>query len=238
MEHMIYYGCEFVATAVKVWLVLQLFACLHDPKMEIKTEQIIWGVATVLLAGLNTYNNSLGFGLFSNSMTFFLSVIISMLGVLLYEARFIRVWYESFVFLVLSALIDFFILALLSVVFQQVEVPTGLLLRAGIFRGIYLLIFSGVLLCATNKIIYWIQKNRQLWKGYWRSRTLVLAAIVIGLFFCMVYFQRIYKLLLSPNYLLLMIFFLMALAFGVALAIAFLTGKKIENREKAQHLKL
>ena len=238
MEHMIYYGCEFVATAVKVWLVLQLFACLHDPKMEIKTEQIIWGVATVLLAGLNTYNNSLGFGLFSNSMTFFLSVIISMLGVLLYEARFIRVWYESFVFLVLSALIDFFILALLSVVFQQVEVPTGLLLRAGIFRGIYLLIFSGVLLCATNKIIYWIQKNRQLWKGYWRSRTLVLAAIVIGLFFCMVYFQRIYKLLLSPNYLLLMIFFLMALAFGVALAIAFLTGKKIENREKAQQLKL
>ena len=35
-----------------------------------------------------------------------------------------------------------------------------------------------------------------------------------------------------------MIFFLMALAFGVALAIAFLTGKKIENREKAQQLKL
>lgn len=43
MECMVYYVCEFAAMAVKIWLILQLFACLHDPKMELRTEHIVWG---------------------------------------------------------------------------------------------------------------------------------------------------------------------------------------------------
>ncbi len=238
MECMVYYVCEFAAMAVKIWLILQLFACLHDPKMELRTEHIVWGMAIIILSGLNTYNNSLGFGLFSNNMTLILSILISLFGIVLYEVKFTRVWYESFVFLVLTALIDFFLLALLCTVLQHIDVQFDLLLTVSIFRGMYLLVFSGILFRVTKRIIYEIQKNRQLWKGYWQNRSSWLVAILIGLIFCMVYFQRIYKLLLSPSYLLWMVFFLMALVFGGILFIACLTKKKIESRERAQQLKL
>ncbi len=205
MEEIIYYGCEFVATAVKLWAAFQILSCLHDPKTESATEKLVCGVGVILLSGLNTYNSSTGAGLFSNNMLFFLSVIVGVFGIILYESKFIRIWYESLIFLILTALLDFFVLALLCSMFQQTTEWADGFVTAGLCRGIYLLVFSAFLVWAVRRIARWLQANRQLWKGYWKNRGIWVFAIVVSLSMCMIYFQRIYKLLLSPGYYLWMV---------------------------------
>lgn len=237
MNETIYYICEFVATLAKMWAVFQILSCLHDPKTEFITERIIWITVAILLSGISTYNSSLGAVLFSNNMLFFLSVIVGVSGKVLYDSKFMQVWYESLIFLILTALLDFFVLALCSI-FQQKTEWVGRLLTVGVCRGMYLLAFSAVLLWATKRITRWLQMNRQLWKGYWKNRAVWVFVIVAGLSMCMLYFQRIYKLLLSPGYLLWMVLFTMSFVLCIVLAVASLTWKKIKEREKAEQLKL
>lgn len=238
MEEIIYYGCEFVATAVKLWAAFQILSCLHDPKTESATEKLVCGVGVILLSGLNTYNSSTGAGLFSNNMLFFLSVIVGVFGIILYESKFIRIWYESLIFLILTALLDFFVLALLCSMFQQTTEWADGFVTAGLCRGIYLLVFSAFLVWAVRRIARWLQANRQLWKGYWKNRGIWVFAIVVSLSMCMIYFQRIYKLLLSPGYYLWMALFVMSSALCIVFAVVYLTWKKIREREEAEHLKL
>lgn len=238
MEEIIYYGCEFISTMIKMWAVFQLLSSLHDPKVELATEKVVCGTIAIVLSMANAYNNSLGWGLFSNNMLLVMSLILGVSGIILYETKFIQVWYESLICLVLMALSDFFVLALICSISDQNSAWGSRFLTAGIYRGFYLVVFSYIVLWGTKRASRWIQKNRQLWKGYWKNRALWLFVIAVGLSLCMIYFQRIYKLLLSPGYLLWMVLFLMSFMLCIVLIAAHLTREKIKRREDAEQLRL
>ena len=234
----VYYGCDFIAMAVKLWLILHIFSCLYDPKAEVWVERVVQGSAIIVLSGLNAYNNSLGIGLFSNIVIVFWAIIIGIIGKSLYHIHIFQAWYGSFVFLVLTALIDFFILALFCAVFQKTGVRIDLLLTVGWCRSIYLLVFSVFLIIIMGEILKRIKKKKQLWKRYLKKRTIFSACIAIGLGGSMIYFQRIYKLLFSPTYMLWMIIFIMSAVLVGILIIANQIQKKVEEKEIAQEWKL
>ena len=165
-------------------------------------------------------------------------VVISLLSVLLYEVRFSTVFFVSFVFMAVIAIIDFFILSVIYMGLKKSGVVTDALVVASGYRGVYLMVLSGAVLWTTDKIRSWIQKNRQLWRSYWENRKAGGFLILIILGISIVYFQRIYKLLVSESYMLLMVLFIMAVAFGAVLAIGYQTRKQMEEKERTQQLRL
>lgn len=233
-----YYGCDFIFTAVRLGLIFRLLSCMYDPRRELFTERIIQGLAVVSLAALNAWNDFLGPGLFSNLFLVIIAALLSLFGIVLYELRFLRVFYISFVFMALVALADFFFLSLAYMGLRGLGKTADVLMVVGVYRGIYLLILSGTVLCVTEKFRRWLRKNRYLWKSYWENRKIGKLLILLILGSSMFYFQRVYILLVSESYMLLMVLFILSAAFGTVLAIGHQARRRMEEKERQQQFRL
>lgn len=233
-----YYGCEFVNSAVKMWFTLQIFAWLFEPKWELREERRIQAAAIVLLAALNTYNNSLGSGLFSNTMLVILDCVIGLLGTVLYVASF---WYTASISLTIwltMALLDFFLLSLLYVFLSSMGMQPDIFVDASVYRGVYLLLFAAVLGWISGKSQGWIRRNAAEWKKAWKRQQGWLCVFLVLLVVCMVYFQRIYKSLVTEHFWLRWVLFILAVVFSGMTFKLYRIRQKEKERNRLLQLQL
>lgn len=193
MIEWIYYGCDFLYTAVRVWVAFQLVAAVLEPACEKWIESIIiWAVA-IGIGLLNVYNNILISGLFSNNMLLVIVILMVSISRLLFrrdKGTFQFVCCTYLLFWVGLVLIDLLILTLLYIGFDFIAMDGSVLFMISQYRAYYLLICSililmvGKYLC--GKLPDYKKKVQNNVRSLW---------ILVPLFTCgMIYFQRLYLL--------------------------------------------
>jgi len=223
-----YFLCEFFLTAVKTTLSIKLIAAFAEPKFDERVEQILQGLFVFIVAAANTYNNSMGVGIFSNSLLLIIVFLTSVFSKLLYQVKIYSIFSITFGLWGVITLCDFFLLLVLYLVFENIGFPVDVFVEISIYRAVYLFVFAlglivmGVGLCKTIKK-YDLVFRRTIDKiKYWS----VVPVILLGVF--VIYFQRIYKLLVTDRYIAGWFVFCIC---GIGLTIAFLIYRAL-NKEK------
>lgn len=197
MMEIFYFACDFLFTAVKSYITLQIVKTLSDTKWSPIVENLAEIVTVFVIASLNTYNHMLvPNALFSNNMLMLLIFIQIIICFVLYRCKKGIIAGIIFYAWVGMALFDFFIQALIYSILNDCGKMPRIFLQVGIYRGLYLIVASGIVLWAGYCIKRWLKTNIQ--DMNWNSK---LAGILpIPMLVCMVYFQRIYKLDVSEQF--------------------------------------
>ena len=82
-----YFCCEFLFTAVKVWATLRLTGAIWEPRRKRGVQYGIWVGTLLVLAGLNTYNNSIISVLYSSLVMMIWVFLLTWISVFLYDCR-------------------------------------------------------------------------------------------------------------------------------------------------------
>lgn len=222
----IYWGCELIFMAVQVWSVLGMIAVISEPKREKMQEVVIKSLISLLAAALNSYSNSLGTVLFSNAMLLIIMLIIVVSSKFIYRCKCYDVFYIVFIFMTSIAIGDFFIQTCAYFVLKQFNLPVNYLLIANTFRGIYLLLYAGFIWWGGKKIKDWLSMRGEEINHFRRGSCFVL----IILAFCLVYFQRIYKLNVPDVFMFQWWLFILSIVVIILLS----WGKNIKKKDDEQ----
>lgn len=195
MVRVFYYCCDFLYTAAAAWFMLTLVGAVWKPKVEGRVQKIIWAVTVIVVAGINTANNYIISTLFSKAF-----LLINMLWVSLASALVCRCKFqEAFCLIYLAwstlALADFFLQTLAYMIREDMGLQPDILLTATVPRGVYLLMWVTVLLMSLRIVRrqgkgMQVEISRHMKMGWF---------LVMPLFACTAYFQRIYKQLVSER---------------------------------------
>lgn len=227
-----YFGCDFLYTAARVWVTLQLVAAISKPKWSKQMHHAIWTVTTIMTAGINTYNNSMLSALLFNGFMMIIILLLSIVSVATFYCR----YRDAFCIILLLwtglALSDFFAQTVICMILGVIGLETNPFLTATFYRGVYLLIYTS-LLCAA------VQYACRRMKGKGSEAGIYLKwgwFFVPPLLLCMVCCQQIYKSLVSGQMRWQWWLFLT----GNVLMILFLGGYLLvrEEKERGRLLKL
>lgn len=227
-----YYGCDLIFTAVNVWVSFQLLS-ISEPRLEQKNESIIKGIATLGLAAVSVYNDIVFVkGVVSSGNYLLNACVIGLLGMALYRIRFLHAICMTASFWALSALLDFFVMMMFYVGLAGENERVDILLKEGNPRGVYLLIMSiGFLWAAkslkttTGKSI--LEKFYTGKRGYWKR-----AVFTVVLWGCVIYFQRVYWKVISEQFLLNWLLFLLLFFFiGIGMIVYDMVRKSREQKQ-------
>lgn len=183
-----YYCCDFLYTAASAWLMLTLVSAVWKPKAEGRVRRMIWAAAVVLVAGLNTVNNSMISALFSKATLLINIVLLSLAGILVCYCRYRDAFCLIYLFWSTLVLVDFFLQTLVYTIRGGMGLQPDILLTVTVPRGIYLLLWVLILLT----MAVFVRRRgkgmrgeplRYLKKGWF---------LIPLLYVCMTYFQRIY----------------------------------------------
>lgn len=195
MVRAFYYCCDFLYTAAAAWFMLTLASAVWKPKVEGRVRKIIWVATVIVAASFITINNVVVSVLFSKSALLINILLVSLISTLVCRCR----YQDAFCLIYLSwstlALFDFFLQTLVYTIREDMGLQPDILLSAIVPRGIYLLMWVTVLLMLL-RIVRRQGKGMQIeipkhLKMGW--------LLVMPLFVCTVYFQRIYKQLVSER---------------------------------------
>lgn len=185
----LYFCCDFLYTATTVWFMLVLTGAVWKPKVGRRVQKMIWAAAVIVVAGLNTANNSMISVLFSKLFLMINMLLVSLAGTVVCRRRYRDVLCLIYLCWSTLALADFFFQTLVYTIREDMGLQPDILLTATVPRGIYLLLWAAVLLAAVRYMRRWgngmqVEISRYLKRGWF---------LVPSLFVCTVYFQRIYR---------------------------------------------
>lgn len=210
-----YWVCDFLYMAAQIFVAIGLISAVSEPKRERNVEFIVNVLTIVLIAVLNTYNNSSNNGLFSNAMLLIIVAFISLSSWGLYRGRYWDVFFTYATFFSVVAIGDFFMLTCAYFILDYLNLPLDLFLRVNMYRGTYLLLYAVVVLCF-GKLLKRGLTARKVSLCHFEFKSYVL---VVLLWCCLIYFQRIYKLVVPEAFmrqwwLFLLTVVVMSLGFG------------------------
>jgi len=212
---------------------MQLMEAITEPKWSRRKQYIIWAVVIIMVAGLNTCNNGMNSTLFSNNFMMIIVLLLSLASSATYYCRYRDAFYNIFLLWTGLALVDFLFQTIAYVILADVGIAADIFLTATLYRGIYLLLCAVFLCVVAQFVCRWMKAVIGLnlkWKWKW--------LFVPPLFLCMVYFQRIYLLLVSEQVMRSWWVFLS----GNILMILIFTGyffiRKEKERNRLQQLKM
>ncbi len=186
MIQLVYFICEFLFAFAKSWVSFGLIEAGAEPKVEKRTEYAVRLVVAALVAGLNTYNNSVISVLFSSAMLLIAVAILALGARSIYRKKFCDCFYLIYLFWMILAMLDFFVQTVACSILLTQGAESTVLLRVGIPRAVYL-ILSMLAVMWVGKILYaWLSRTnfRQYQKGS--------LFVSLLLFFSMTRFQTIY----------------------------------------------
>ena len=227
MVTVFYYCCDFLYTASAAWFMLTLAGAIWKPKAEGRAQKIIWAVTVILVAGINTANNSMITVLFSSAFLMINMLLVSLASVLICRCKFRYAFCLIYLSWSTLALADFFLQTLTYTIREEMGVQPDILLAATVPRGIYLLMWVTVLLMLLRVVHrqgkgMQVEISRHLKMGWF---------LVVPLFVCTAYFQRIYKQMVSEWLVYRWWLFLLG---GMLLGLAIL-AYKIVHKEREQY---
>jgi len=174
---------------------MQLIETIAEPKWIKWKRYVIWAAFILMLSGLNACNNIMGCALFSNGFMMIIILLLSVVSGATYYYKYRDAFCNIFLLWVGLALVDFLLQTIAYVVLTDMRLAADIFLTTTFYRSIYLLLCT-LLLCAAVRLVCRNVKEKgfvidlyQKWKWFF-----------VPLFFlCMVYFQRVYKLLFSEQ---------------------------------------
>lgn len=226
-----YFCCDFVYTAVRIWGTMQLMEAITEPKWSRRKHYIIWAMVIIMVAGLNTCNNSMNAILFSENLMMIIVLLLSLTSSATYYCRYRDAFCNIFLLWTGLALVEFLLQTIAYVILADVGIGADIFLTATLYRGIYLLLCA-VFLCVVVRFVCRRMKAVIGLNLKWKW------LFVPPLFLGMVYFQRIYLLLVSEQVMRSWWVFLS----GNILMILIFTGyffiRKEKERNRLQRLKM
>ena len=196
----IYYLFEFVSMLIKTSATFVLLNSIFLPRWNEKTSNIVGLLSSVLLAAISTYNVTLGFSIFSNLMTLFVVFVTSIVIKVITNSKWYDGFFLSFVTWVLIVFGDFFLLSILHLFMEFLELPVGLFVEINLFRGVYLLFYSIAVLRGVKITTDWISGHDLDISSKWKRLKIWSVFVVIILILAVIYFQRVYILLVTNRY--------------------------------------
>ncbi len=195
MVRVFYCCCDFLYTPAVAGFMLTLAGAVWKRRVEERVQKIIWVATVIGVTGHNIANNTMISVLFSNSALLINIMLVSLTSTLIYCCKF----RDAFCLIYLSwstlALADFFIQTLVYTIREDIGLQPDIFLTVTVPRGIYLLIWAAVLL-----VPRYIVRGQGKWMQAEISRHMKTGwFLVMPLFVCMVYFQRIYKQMVSER---------------------------------------
>lgn len=184
----IYFCCEFLFTAAKVWFTLGLAGSVWEQRVDTRKYRIACAASVVLIAGVNTCNNMTNWVLFSKAFMIVLIFWISWVGRYLYHCKYADSFCLAYILWIMLALVDLFIQTLAYTLLNFVDLQRDILLTATVSRAVYHLLGVAALLWAMKPVCRMVWQKRQevghclRWVWF----------LVLPLFVCVTYFQRIY----------------------------------------------
>lgn len=183
-----YFYCEFLLTAVKVWVTLRLAGAVWEPRVDVRKRRITYVVSIFLAVGMNTCNNMISPVLFSKAFMVVIIFWMSWVTRYLYHCRYTDSFCLAYILWMMMALVDLFIQALAYSVLDFTALQRDILLKVSVPRAIYQLFGMGLLLWVTKSVC------QLVWQWQWEIKHCLrwVWLLVLPLFFCVMYFQRIY----------------------------------------------
>jgi len=185
MMELFYYGCEFIHTAAIAWVIWNLIAEVGRVKINPVWEIVIQIAVVVFTAAMQVYNCQ--WVLVSNNFIIMSVLILSGVAKIAYTNRFGDNLLIGGNFWMVLCLGDFLVQTVVYLIwFQGAE--TDFLMEVSVGRGLYLLARTVVIIIMGRGLVHQIKRlvtplfKRRLW----------LWGATVAMFFCLVYFQRIY----------------------------------------------
>ncbi len=222
-----YFCCEFFSTAVKVWATLKLAGTIWEPRQTRRVEYGIWMGTVFVVAGLNTYNNSIISVLYSSLVMMIWISLLTWISRFLYYCQCRDVFCLIFFIWTMLALFDMFFQTLAYVILGFLNVQRNLFLTVTIQRAVYQMLWIVLFICGMKTADQW-RKNREevLYFLKW------VRFFILPLLFCVFYFQRIYKQLVPEKMIYYWwIFLLASLLMGVSFLAYIVMQRERENSQ-------
>lgn len=207
----IYFCCDFLYAAVKVWVTLRLAGAIWEPRVDGRKRGIISVATMVFVAGINTYNNMLGSTLFSKAFMIVIIFWIAWMVHWLHRCRYADAFCLGYILWMMAALVDLLIQTLVYILLDFAGLQRDILLTATIPRAVYQLLGATVLLWAVKSACRLVQQRKQEVEHCLRWVWL----LILPLFVCVMYFQRIYLSVLSE----MLLYYWWLFLFGCLLAV-------------------
>lgn len=183
-----YFCCEFLFTAVKVLITLRLAGAIWEPRVDVWKRRITYVFSVIFVAGMNTVNNMMSPALFSKAFTILIILWIAGVTRYLYHCRYANSFCLGYILWMMMVLVDLFIQALAYTLLDFTGLQRDILLKASVPRAVYQLLGAALLL--------WVIKSvcRLVWHWWWEIGRCLrwVWLLVLPLFLCVMYFQRIY----------------------------------------------
>lgn len=184
-----YYCCDFLYTAAAAWLMLTLAGAVWKPRVGRRARGMIWAVAVVVVAGVNTANDSMISTLFSWTALMINVLLVSLANTLACRCKYRDAFYLIYVSWTTLALADFFLQTFVYTIKDGMGGQKDVLLTATVPRGIYLLIWATVLLAAAGFVRRRVKGMRMEALRYLKKKWLLVPILLLTT----IYFQRIYS---------------------------------------------
>ncbi len=183
-----YYLCDYINTAIKIWVTLQVVDGIFKAKRS-KKQMLIGQAVAITFAAVLQIANEIYMNLqFSNNLLLLTVFINAMICVFLYECSFWNAIWPNLLTGISFALIDFFILTCTYLGADWFGGRRDILLSVGVWRSWYLLVYAIVILPIGRILRRWLIGKRQEILEY-QNKALLLEILLLP---CTVYFQRIY----------------------------------------------
>ena len=229
-----YFCCDFMYTAVRIWGTMQLIEAITEPKWSRRKQYAIWATFIVMLAGLNACNNSMNCALFSNGFMMIIILLLSLVCGATYYCKYRDAFCNIFLYWSGLALADFLFQTIAYVLLDDMGLAADIFLTVTLYRSLYLLLCT-ILLYVAVRLVFRNMKEKgfvidiyQKWKWFF----------VPPFFLCMVYFQRVYKLLVSEQVMRNWWLFLAGIILMILIFTGYLFIRKEKERSRLQQLKM
>ena len=188
-----YFCCEFLFTAVKVLITLRLAGAIWEPRVDVWKRRITYVFSVIFVAGMNTVNNMMSPALFSKAFTILIILWIAGVTRYLYHCRYANSFCLGYILWMMMVLVDLLLQTLAYILLGFAGLQRELFLIAAVPRAVYQLLGAAVLLWGLRPVcrLVW-QRKRELehcLRWVW--------VLVLPLFVCVTYFQRIYLAMFS-----------------------------------------
>lgn len=183
-----YYLCNYINTTIKTWMALQVVDGIFETRRSKRQLFVGQAIAITFTAVLQIINEIYMNLRFSNTLLLLVVFVNAIICIFLYECNFRNALCSNLLVGISFALIDFFILTCIYLCDDWLGGRRDILLSAGAWRGLYLLVYAIVMLPIGLMLRRWLIGKRQEVLKY-QNKALILGILLLP---CMIYFQRIY----------------------------------------------
>ena len=231
MMEIFYYGCEFLYTAAIVWSIFDTIDVTLGRSIKIIKRRRVKYVTILIVAIIKVLNVYTGSGLFSNILLLIGVTIIAVVSKIYLRNGFWASWLIGNTIWGIIAIGDFFVQTLIGA-YLQLDKWNKVLLTVSVHRGIYLLIWTIFILVYISKMI---PKAEYVFRTIFTHRAIWIASIVIVS--CQVYFQRIYVVDITENYLQRWWIFFLGIILSIVVTVFYYVKEKEKNNYRLLQMK-